>query len=105
MCAGSYVSDDELQKALEKKSEKTTSEKQRWMQRMLRSAKHHHKICPYYDKKTGMCFIALGEKCDRDGRYDNCPRFLKFLEEKYEYYKSRNLPLPVDFADIVIAPF
>ncbi|ABN69830.1 conserved hypothetical protein [Staphylothermus marinus F1] len=100
------IEDHELQEALgkvEKKEE--VDEKQRWIQRMIRSAKHHHKICPYYDKKTGMCFLTLGEKCTRDGRYETCPVFREFLEKKYEEYKSKGLPLPVDFADITIMPF
>lgn len=106
MVPKNYVSDDELQKLIEKKEDKSSmDEKQKWIQRMIRSARHHHKICPYYDKKTGMCFLTLGDKCDRDGRYENCPVFKKFLEKKYEEYKSKELPLPVDFTDIVITPF
>ncbi len=101
----SKVSDDELRKALEEKqkTKPEANEKQKWINRMLRSAKHHHKICPYYDKKTLLCFLTLGSKCDRDGRFDNCPVFRAFLERKYEEYKSKGLPLPMDFADITIA--
>jgi hypothetical protein len=107
MSSNTKVTDHELQKALSEaeKREKKSDEKQKWIQRMIRSAKHHHKICPYYDKKTGMCFLTLGEKCTRDGRYENCPIFREFLEKKYEEYKSKGLPLPVDFADITITPF
>ncbi|ADI31213.1 hypothetical protein [Staphylothermus hellenicus] len=100
------IEDHELQEALGKAEKKEeVDEKQKWIQRMIRSAKHHHKICPYYDKKTGMCFLTLGEKCPRDGRYETCPVFREFLEKKYEEYKSKGLPLPVDFADITITPF
>lgn len=100
------VTDHELQEALGKIEKKeAVDEKQKWIQRMIKSAKHHHKICPYYDKKTGMCFLTLGEKCTRDGRYENCPVFREFLEKKYEEYKSRGFPLPVDFTDITITPF
>ncbi len=104
MTSRSIVSDDELKKALEEKQAQKTSpdEKQKWVARMMRSAKHHHKICPYFDKKTGMCFLALGAKCDRDGKFENCPVFKDFLERKYEEYKSKGMPLPVDFADITI---
>ncbi len=107
MASKSLVSDDELRKALEEKQKpkETTNEKQKWITRMLRSARHHHKICPYYDKKTGMCFLTLGSKCDRDGRFENCPVFRAFLERKYEEYKSKGRPLPMDFADITIAIF
>ena len=100
----SIVSDDELKKALEEKQAQkaVADEKQRWVARMLRSAKHHHKICPYFDKKTGMCFLTLGTKCERDGRFDNCPVFKAFLERKYDEYKSKGLPLPMDFIDITI---
>ncbi len=107
MSSNTKVTDHELQKALSEaeKKERESDEKQKWIQRMIRSARHHHKICPYYDKKTGMCFLTLGEKCTRDGRYENCPVFREFLEKKYEEYKSKGLPLPVDFADITITPF
>ncbi len=107
MSSKSLISDDELRKALEEKQrvKETTNEKQKWVARMLRSAKHHHKICPYYDKKTGMCFLTLGSRCDRDGRFENCPVFRSFLERKYEEYKSKGRPLPMDFADITIAIF
>ncbi len=99
----SHVSDEELNQALAEQGQKE-DEKQRWIQRMIKSAKHHHKICPYYDKKTGMCFLQLGGKCDREGRYENCPVFRQFLEKRYEDYKKKGLPLPVDFADVVSTP-
>lgn len=99
------ITDEDLKKALlEKKEKKPADEKQRWVQRMLRSAKQYHKICPYFDKKTKMCFIALGTKCDREGKFDACPMLRSFLERKYDEYKSKNLPLPVDFADVVASP-
>ncbi len=100
----SIVSDDELRKALEEKQarKQVSDEKQKWVSRMIRSARHHHKICPYFDKKTGMCFLALGAKCDRDGKFENCPVFRQFLERKYDEYKSKGFPLPMDFADITI---
>ena len=104
MSSKSIVSDDEIKKALEEKHVQETrpDEKQKWVTRMIRSAKHHHKICPYFDKKTGMCFLALGAKCDRDGKFENCPVFKDFLERKYLEYKSKGMPLPVDFTDITI---
>jgi len=93
---------DELLKGEEAKA---LTEKDKWVQRMLKSAKQLHKICPYFDKKTQMCFLKLGSKCDRDGKFDVCPVFKQFIENKYDYYKSKNLPLPVSFADLVITPF
>ncbi|MET1159660.1 MAG: hypothetical protein ABWW65_01740 [Thermoprotei archaeon] len=86
-------------------SEKKVEEKEKWVQRMIRSAKHHHKICPYFDKKTGMCFLKLGAKCDRDGKFDVCPVFRNFLESKYEELKAKGRPLPINFADLVAMPF
>lgn len=100
------ITNKDIEEALASKEEKkTVDEKQKWVQRMIRSAKHHHKICPYYDKKTGMCFLKLGSKCDRDGKFDICPVFRQFIESKYDEYKSKGLPLPVNFADLVISPF
>jgi hypothetical protein len=76
------------------------TEKDRWIQRMLRSARTYHKLCPYFDKKTQQCFIKLGEECDRDGKYDTCPVFIDFLSQKYTEYASKGRPLPTDFLDI-----
>ncbi|WP_276813854.1 hypothetical protein [Desulfurococcus amylolyticus] len=100
------ISDKELDEALmEKQEKKPTDEKQRWVNRILRSAKQYHKICPYYDKRTKMCFLLMGTKCERDGKFDVCPVFKSFLEKKYDEYKSKNMPLPLDFADVVASPF
>uniref|UniRef100_A0A7C4H8U0 Uncharacterized protein n=1 Tax=Staphylothermus marinus TaxID=2280 RepID=A0A7C4H8U0_STAMA len=85
--------------------EKSLDEKQKWVQKMIKSAKHHHKICPYFDKKTQMCFLKLGSKCDRDGKFDICTVFRQFIENKYEEYKAKGKPLPVNFADLVITIF
>jgi len=51
-----------------------------------------------------MCFITLGTKCDREGKFDTCPVFKAFLEEKYDDYKAKNQPLPLDFSDVVATP-
>ncbi len=79
--------------------------KKKWVERMVKSAKKYHKICPYFDKKTLNCFIKQIKsskvvKCDRDGKFDGCPVFNQYLEERYEWYKSTNNPLPVDFRDL-----
>lgn len=78
------------------------SDMTRWVQRMLKSAKQYHKLCPYFDKKTKQCFIILGGKCDREGKFDTCPVFLKFLENKYNEYVSKGRIPPSDFLDITI---
>jgi len=82
--------------------QKPESEAQKWIQRMLRSAKQYYKLCPYYDKKTLKCFLKLGGKCDRDGKFDTCPVFTSFLEDKYKEYVSKKRPLPMDFLDVTI---
>ena len=73
---------------------------ERWVQKMLRSARKYHKLCPYYDKKTQQCFIRLGEKCDRDGKFETCPVFIEFLEKRYMEYTKSGKPLPMDFLDL-----
>ncbi|MEM1800745.1 MAG: hypothetical protein QXF58_03300, partial [Desulfurococcaceae archaeon] len=65
--------------------------------------KQYHKICPYFDKRTKMCFITMGAKCEREGKFEVCQVFKSFLERKYEEYKVKNKPLPLDFADVVIS--
>ncbi len=80
-------------------------QKKKWVDKMLKSAKKYHKICPYYDKKTNACFLKLGSKCDRDGKYDTCPVFIEFLENKYDKIVKSGRPLPVDFMDpLIISP-
>lgn len=78
------------------------AEMARWVQRMLKSAKQYHKLCPYYDKKTKKCFLTLGGKCDRDGKFDACPVFVSFLENKYREFVSRGRTPPSDFLDVTI---
>ncbi|MEM0037751.1 MAG: hypothetical protein QXX81_03510 [Zestosphaera sp.] len=79
--------------------------KKRWVDKMIRSAKKYHKICPYYDKKTANCFIKQLKgvkisRCDRDGKFDGCSIFVTHLEERYDRYVSLGEFLPVDFRDI-----
>ena len=90
----------------EEKVEEESKEKEkanRWVQRMIRSAKQYHKLCPYYDNKTQQCFLQLGGKCDRDGKFETCPVFADFLYKKYEEYRKKKMPPPMDFLDISIA--
>ncbi len=80
--------------------------KKRWIAKMIKSAKRYHRLCPYYDKKTSMCLIMVTiegspGRCDRDGKYDGCPVFTKFLEKVYDNYKARKKILPNDFQDVV----
>ncbi len=86
------------------------SPEKKWISKMLKSAKRYHKLCPYYDKKTGQCLLMVTVegrpgRCDRDGRFDGCPVFIKFLEKMYEYYTSRKKVLPRDFQDVVNQAF
>ena len=98
------ISEKDLIEALMEKSEKKTDEKQRWVNRILKSAKQYHKLCPYFDKRTKMCFIGMGIKCEREGKFDACHIFKSFLEQKFDEYKSKNKPLPLDFQDVVLSP-
>ena len=80
--------------------------KTKWIEKMVKSAKRYHKLCPYYDKRTGQFLLMVTVegrtgKCDREGRFDGCPVFTKFLEKMYEYYRSRKKVLPNDFQDVV----
>lgn len=90
---------------VEEKAEEE-SPKKRWVTKMVRSARRYHKLCPYFDKKTGQCLLyptvegTIG-KCDREGRYENCPIFIKFLENAYETYTKKKKVLPRDFQDLV----
>ena len=98
------VSEEELKKALGQIEEKEKKDpKKRWVQRMMRSAKQYHKMCPYYDKRTGKCFLKLGERCERDGKFDGCPVFVEWLSQKYDELKSKGKPLPMDFLDLTLA--
>jgi len=96
------VTDKELQKLLEEKQKQVIDEKQKWVNKMIKSAKQQHKICPYFDKKTKQCFITLGLKCDREGKFETCPVFKAFLERKYDEYRAKGAPLPMSFADITL---
>ncbi len=80
--------------------EKSASEKDRWIQKMLKSAKQYHKLCPYYDKKTQQCFLRLGERCDRDGKFETCPVFIEFLAKRYDEYIEKGKTPPMDFLDL-----
>ncbi|EZQ06823.1 MULTISPECIES: hypothetical protein [Acidianus] len=101
------MTEDEISKALakaEKEAEKK-DHKKIWMDKMMKSAKTYYKLCPYYDKKTSSCFLSTSnrgnrEKCNREGRYENCPIFLGFLDEKYQDYTSKKKILPLDFLDL-----
>ncbi len=80
--------------------------KKRWILRMVKSAKSQHKLCPYYDKKTQVCFLKVTMynqqgKCDREGRFDGCPMFIEFLSKVYDEYTSKRKVLPNSFQDIV----
>lgn len=98
MVANSTFSRDVEEQIIAK--EKGDDEKQKWVQKMIKSAKNLHKICPYFDKKTGMCFLKLGSKCDRDGKFEVCNVFKQFIEKRYDEFKAKGRPLPTNFIDL-----
>jgi len=80
--------------------------KGRGIAKIMKSAKSQHKLCPYYDKKTQVCFLKVTMfsqqgKCDREGKFDGCPLFTQFLEKIYDDYTSKRKALPNSFQDIV----
>jgi len=96
------MSEDEIDQALakaEKEAEKK-DHKKIWIDKMIKSAKTYYKVCPYYDKKTSKCFLDLANKCTREGRYENCPVFMGFLDNKYQDLTSKKKILPLDFLDL-----
>ncbi|MEL9940156.1 MAG: hypothetical protein QW632_01605 [Ignisphaera sp.] len=82
--------------------EKQKDAKKAWIQKMVRSAKLHHKLCPFYDRKKRLCFLKLGEKCALDGRFENCSIFIGFLERRYDEIVAAGKPLPIDFEDPLV---
>jgi hypothetical protein len=105
---GSKISEEELNKVLSTEGPKEKVDpKKKWVDRMLKSASKYHKICPYYDKKTGNCFIKQlkfmkSVKCDRDGKFEGCPVLISYLEEKYDWFKQTGQPIPMDFRDLTL---
>ncbi len=98
------VPEKEITEVLDHEEERDKKDpKKKWIARMIRSAKQYHKMCPYYDKRTGKCFLSLGEKCDRDGRFDGCPVFQNWLAKRYDELKAKGRPLPMDFLDLTLA--
>ncbi len=83
-------------------SEKQKDAKKAWIQKMIRSAKLHHKLCPFYDRKKRLCFLKLGERCPFDGRFENCSIFIGFLDRRYDEIVSAGKPLPIDFEDPLV---
>jgi hypothetical protein len=100
----SRVTEDEIKKALSTTVIEKKDAKKRWIERMLKSAKSYHKICPYFDKRLGNCFLRqLSEKkgrCEREGKFDGCPVFMEFLENMYDKLVSEGKNLPIDFMDL-----
>jgi len=100
----SRITEDELKKALSTTVIEKKDAKKRWVERMLKSAKSYHKICPYFDKRLGNCFLRqLSEKkgrCEREGKFDGCPVFMGFLESTYDKLVSEGKNLPIDFMDL-----
>ncbi len=96
------ISEEDMNKVLakaEKEAEKK-DQKRQWIERMIKSAKSYYKLCPYFDRKSNQCFLELNSKCTRDGRYENCPVFIKYLEDRYNEYVTKKKMLPKDFLDL-----
>lgn len=100
----SRVTEDELKKALSTAVIEKKDPKKRWMERMMKSAKSYHKICPYFDKRLGNCFLRqLSDKkgkCEREGKFDGCPVFIEFLDQSYDKLMREGRQLPIDFRDL-----
>jgi hypothetical protein len=96
------MSEEEIDKALQKaeKEAEKKDHKKIWVEKMVKSAKTYYKVCPYFDKKTSKCFLSLNNKCNRDGKYENCPVFMDFLDTKYQEFTSKKKILPLDFLDL-----
>jgi hypothetical protein len=78
--------------------------KYKWIRQIMISAKKYHKLCPYFDKRTGKCFLEFDLKCDRSGKFDGCPVFIKYLEKRYDDIKKKGKRLPMDFMDLSLMP-
>ena len=85
--------------------EKPSDPKTKWIQRIIRSISMYYKRCPYYDMKTGICFIAYDRednRCPREGRYEGCKILENFLARRYDEIVASGKPLPYDFRDLAI---
>jgi len=105
---GSKISEEELNKALSATRPREKADpRRRWVEKMVKSAAKYHKICPYFDKKTGNCFIKQlkflkSVRCDREGNFESCPVFISYLEEKFDWFRETGQPLPMDFRDLTM---
>lgn len=99
-----YIPDEEDISELELKKE-PQDPKSKWINRIIRSIKMYYKRCPYYDTKTGICFIAYDRednRCRREGRYEGCVILEQFLARRYDEIKASGKPLPYDFRDLAL---
>jgi len=96
------LNDGESGKQMLTATDKQKDQKRVWIQKMIKSAKLHHKLCPFYDRKKKLCFLRLGERCPYDGKFDNCPIFIGFLDKRYEEIIAAGKPLPIDFEDPLV---
>ncbi|MCS7099158.1 MAG: WbqC family protein [Sulfolobales archaeon] len=84
---------------------KQLTDKAKWIEKIVKSAKQSYKLCPYFDKKTNSCFVKMMKsqkkaKCDREGKFDTCPVFAEFIGEQYDKLVALNRVLPQDFRDL-----
>lgn len=99
----SYIDESDVSELELKKDVKDP--KLKWIERIIKSIKMYYKKCPYYDLRTGICFIAYDRednKCKREGKYENCPILEKFLAKRYDEIKASGKPLPYDFRDLAL---
>jgi hypothetical protein len=85
------------------------TEKSRWVEKIVKSAKQTYKLCPYFDKKMNTCFIKMlksqkKSRCDREGKFDICPIFAEFIGEQYDKLVTTSKVLPQDFRDLQLIP-
>jgi len=52
LSSSTRISEKDLDEALMERQDKKVDEKQKWVNRILKSAKQYHKMCPYFDKRT-----------------------------------------------------
>ena len=98
-----YIDEGEISELELKKEAKDP--KSKWIARILKSIKMYYKRCPYYDTKTGICFISYDRednRCRREGKYEDCPILEAFLAKRYDEIKAKGKPLPYDFRDLAL---
>ncbi len=100
-----FVEEDDVHESEFEVKPEAKDPKTKWIVRIVRSIKRYYKRCPYYDLKTGMCFISYDRednRCLRDGKYDGCLLLERFLARRYDEITRSGKPLPYDFRDLAL---